>query len=239
MPNLNTTVDNIQLKENMITSSEAASAWDTDEKYPTAAAVKQAIVLATSAAVTASVATGSVDYPIGSIIITETNTNPEMNIGGTWELIDKEFKNAFTSLSADDWVESNAIFSEGKLQRDGHIIRLQLWLKTKNVLTTLGGILGTLNRTTCGLDTTKSEGTFVMGSESSVTFATVADDQVDYVVKYFVGDDGLIELKRIILTDDATSLPAESTVCLEFSILANWEGMLDSACDKFYWKHIA
>lgn len=238
MANLNTTVDNIQLKENMIKSTEAASAWDTDEKYPTAAAVKQAIASATSAA-TASVATGSVDYPIGSIIITNTNTTPEMTVGGTWELTDKEFKNAFVSLSASDWTESNATFSEGRVQRDGHTIRLQLWLITKDALTTSGGALGTLNRAVCGLDTTKTEGSFIMGPENSVAFATTANDQVDYLIKYFVGDDGRIELKKIILTDDATSLPTESTVCLEFSALADWKGMLDSACNRFYWKRIA
>ena len=30
-------------------------------------------------------------HPVGSILITSTNTNPSSELGGTWELIDKEF----------------------------------------------------------------------------------------------------------------------------------------------------
>lgn len=30
-------------------------------------------------------------YPIGSVYITSTNTNPSAKLGGTWELVDKEF----------------------------------------------------------------------------------------------------------------------------------------------------
>ncbi len=233
MAKLNTTVDKIQLTTNMITSAAAASEWDTDMKYPSAAAVKNAIATAAGTAVC------DIANAVGSVVITSTNSNPGSTLGGTWELIDKEFKNDFVNLSASDWTESNATFSVGKVKRDGHTIHLQLWLRTRDILTTFGGILGTLNRTACGLDTTKYEGSFVMGPENSAAFATTVNDQIDYVVKYFFRGDGYIELKRIMFTGNATSLPKESTICLEFSALVDWKGMLDSACDKFYWKRTA
>ena len=233
MAQLNTTVENIQFKENMIIAGAAAEDWSSDSKYPSAKAVADKLsALAPSTG-------GSAGYPVGSILITSTNTNPGSTVGGTWELIDKEFKNNFVNLSANDWIESNATFNVGKVQRDGHTIYLQLWLRTRDILTTFGGILGTLNRTACGLDTTKSQGSFAMSPENSVAFATTSNDQIDYVVKYFVRGDGYIELKRIMLTGSVTSLPVESTICLEFSALVDWKGMLDSACDKFYWKRTA
>ena len=227
------TVEEIQKTTNMIKSQAPATDWDTDTKYPSALAVKNAITASAGAAVC------EIANAVGSVIITSTNSNPGSTLGGTWELVDKEFKNNFVNLSASDWTESNATFNVGKVQRDGHTVRLQLWLRTRDTLTTFGGILGTLNRTACGLDITKSQGSFGMSPENSVAFATTSNDQIDYVVKYFVRGDGYIELKRIMLTGSVTALPKESTICLEFSALVDWNGMLDDACDKFYWKRTA
>jgi hypothetical protein len=88
MAQLNTTVENIQLKENMIIAGAAATAWESDSKYPSAKAVADKI---------SAIAPGKIEHPVGSVLITSTNTNPSASVGGTWELIDKEYN---TKLSA-------------------------------------------------------------------------------------------------------------------------------------------
>ena len=89
MAKLETTADNLQWKSKMLTTAqitENAAAWDSDDLYPSAAAVKDAI----TRSIGGGGAVCDVTNPVGSVIITSTNTNPGLSLGGTWELFDKE-----------------------------------------------------------------------------------------------------------------------------------------------------
>lgn len=42
-------------------------------------------------------------HPVGSVVITTTNTNPSSEFGGSWTLIDKEFKSQYIDSDAVAW----------------------------------------------------------------------------------------------------------------------------------------
>jgi hypothetical protein len=235
MAKIETTAADLQWKSNMIISAAAASEWDTDEKYPSAKAVQSAIVASAGAAVC------DVANAIGSIIITSTNTNPATTLGGTWELIDKGFKCGLVELSpgSSTWHAFNANLSVGRMSREGHLIFLQLWLNTTDNLTT--GSLGILNRTACGLDTSKNEGNFITTLEKTLCVATTEQGggNTSFITQCFLRYDGHIELQKVFPVNNNSTLPAKSDIYFDIIMQADWRGMLDSACDKFYWKRTA
>ena len=232
MAQLNTTVDKIQLTTNMVTSADAASAWDTDSKYPSALAVKNAIASAAGTAVC------DVNYALGSVIITNTNTNPGATVGGTWELIDKEFRSEFSHIeAAQAWDEGEAN-ANGYISRANHTICLKAWFNfntTVDLATSPSYIasLGTLLRTKVGI---KSNGSFSYSNEC-FGFYGYKPNVDGIVARCNMRGDGYITIDSIYGSDKV--IPAASVLHLTLPIQIAMSDMDDAYCDKFYWKRTA
>ena len=245
MAQLHATVDEIQLTKRMLTSAEnvALTAW-TDERYPSAKAVADKIL-----SITPGGGTGSVEYPIGSVIITNSNytttdsKHPDNAIGGTWELIDKEYKNVVDNISSGwaGWtmamIGSTPAGAEpgGWLARADHTLCIKFYLTTKSEIdgsnTSLNHKLGELSRPLSGV----SEGGFPLTSHYGMAYA-VDTAKNTYIVGYSLDGGGGITVTSIY---DKKKLPAQSQIQLHLVLTMSTSTMLDSACDKFYWKRTA
>jgi hypothetical protein len=169
-------------------------------------------------------------YPVGSICIRETKSDPVNTLGGIWTLVDKEF----TQLSDDDkdktYFTPNTnyvISSQVRVSRAGHSLTIKLYL-------VLGGselsdtqiTLGTLNYEALGITKMPTNRSFPVG---------YSDGGDVMIMGYLNGDTGTLDVVDIVGVDSIES----TTVYFDFTetILSNC--MLDSACNKFYWKRKA
>lgn len=228
MAELNFTADEIQSTKNMITSRAAASAWDADdadEKYPSVAAVKQAIAASAGAAVCDAANT------VGSVVITSTNTNPGNALGGEWSLIDKEFINRSANI-APLWSGTQATAS-GSISWAGHSICLKMWLSTDQYPISPGNIIGTIDLAAAGVTS------FSFSDEGGVAFAvnSTGNSSISYVIKYSLNGGGQLYLDRIY--GESVAAFSSSTIHIQTIIPMSASDMLDTACDKFYWKRTA
>jgi hypothetical protein len=103
------------------------------------------------------------------------------------------------------------------------------------------GSLGILNRTACGLDTSKNEGNFITTLEKTLCVATTEQGggNTSFITQCILRYDGHIELQKVFPVNNNSTLPAKSDIYFDIIMQADWRGMLDSACDKFYWKRTA
>jgi hypothetical protein len=229
MAQLNVTADKIQLTTNMITSAAEASEWDTDAKYPSAAAVKNAIVASAGAAVC------DIANAVGSVVITSINTNPGDTLGGTWELIDKEYKNEFVHVSSQYWYIDYGVLkasASGLITRADHTICLKLRLTTTTPITSSAN-LGTIRRDLSGVT---SNGSFSFSNEGGTAYAIDPATNTGYVVQYMLRGDGAISIEHIY---GGQSLPTGTVINIHTIVPMDTEDMADAYCDKFYWKRTA
>ena len=233
MANLETTVENLQWRSDMITSAAADADWNTDSKYPSAKAVADKI---------SKIAPGKIEHPIESVLITSTNTNPGTTVGGTWTLIDKEYKAAVGANVYWDPAMNGSIPSaetSGFVTRTDHLIHLYAQITTKIAIstTTTSYTLGSFDHDMIG----GAQNTPISFGYSDTNFAnavyTNGSSTESCMIRYGFSWDGGFTVYDIFNTNK--QLPANTLIYLNTSIKMYHEYMGDSFCDKFYWKRIA
>ena len=228
MAQLNAAVEQIQLTTNMIHSGDESMPWS-DEKYPSAAAV---------AAKINEIAPGKIEHPIGSVLITSTNVNPGASVGGTWESIDKEFKNETVPLStgAAVWTSGSATLTSGYVTRANHATRIKLVLTTTASLSSSSTNLklGTISPTFVGASSEIPRIAFgIMDLVDGITQAVNSEGTKTYDIQYGVDAGGAITINKIF---NSETLPANTKITITTFIPMHKDFMADSYCDKFYWK---
>lgn len=244
MAKLNAAVNEIQLTTNMINSQSAAADWDTDAKYPSAKAVAQAITTATSAI------TCNVEYPIGSVIMvhkelsageTYEATNPAATFGGTWTLVDKAFKNGTSTIGGPNVqfspTANNFNLSLETAIRNDHTLLLQLGV---SVGSTTSVPSGQSNLTMANL-TLARYGVYGLSHNptNGIAFATHASN-ASSVINYWISGNGELSLRDVVTGGSSThALNTGSYIYINVAIPIPHGDMIDSFCDKFYWKRTA
>ncbi len=234
MAKLDIAASQIQSTTNMIISGDTATVWS-DAKYPSAkAALNNA-------------------HPIGSVVITNTNTSPATAIndtrewlGGTWELVDKEYSPTvndnvyWTPTMSDTTARAEA---SGFVIRTNHLIDLTMQLTTKVVVSTannaqltLGGIdhgaIGGI-----GGEAARPLYFGFSGSKFANAVYTNGSTTEGCVIRYSLGPTGGFTIFEVYNANK--QLPVGTTIYVNTSIPMDPEFMGDSFCDKFYWKRIA
>ena len=230
MAQLNAPVSDIQLKSNMIIQGASATDWASDSKYPSAKAVADKFSATVSG------------HPVGSVIMTQKElatgetsavANPATLLGlpGTWTLIDKEFINRSADITP-LWTGAQATAS-GSISWADHSICLKMWLSTDQNPLSPGNRIGTIDLTKAGVTS------FSFSDEGGVAFAvnSTGTTSVSYVIKYKLDGGGQLSLDRIY--DQTVAAFSSSVIHIQTIVPISWGSMLDSACDKFYWKRTA
>ena len=222
MAQLNATVDQIQLTTNMIKSSDT-KLWD-DTNYPSAKAVTDIVDTKIAAIIPAE----KFEHPIGSVLITSTNVSPASTIGGEWALFDKEYKNEYAAMHISQAWTASAATASGGITRANHEICIKVWLVTTAAVSN-GTVLGNFSRTLVGV---KDSGSFTLSNEGGIAYAT-GDNGESFIIRYVLNGGGELSVSRVF---DNKTLPIGTTIHIHTIVPMTDDDMLDSFCDKFYWK---
>ena len=238
MGKIETTAGNLQWKSNMVKSGDT-TVWS-DNNYPSAKAVNEQISKQISDAA-GTVAGDKIEHHIGSIVVTgidpATNNispiNPNSKLSGTWELVDKMFKTSYISVS-NVWNTSYSSYADanGYISCIDHAIYLQLWLTTKTTINVTGGnrlVIGKLNLAKSGA--TK----FSYDNEDGIAYA-IGSDGKNYLIHYFLinnGDFCDITVDKVYSNE---AIPSNATIYINAVVPMSNFDMINSFCDKFYWK---
>ncbi len=172
-----------------------------------------------------------IGYEINDVIVTNTNVNPSERLGGTWELIDKEFKSENTnSNSFFDANTSNCIVNTFYITRSGHNISIRFNFDNKVALSDSTVALGSFNFSELGITELPFSLYYVVGA---------TDDGNGLFMTYVNYSDGSTEIREVVTKTSGGTIPSNKSCYLLFEFATTYDRMLDSFCDKFYWKRIA
>lgn len=176
-------------------------------------------------------------HPIGSVICMSSNTNPSTLYGGTWTLVDKELSYRFHNLSESGWSATNATAQVSAGARiGGHAMDIRLELTTTTALSDSTIELGYINPNALGI-------TEFPIAYRYVPFSYDGGGVKDVVGQTVITGDGRITVVDIwtATADGASHAYAsgnELALIYHFTTIPH-NLMLDSYCDKFYFKRTA
>lgn len=239
---LNATVDQIQLTTNMIKSTDLTKDWTADDKYPSARVVANLVT---------ENASGKVEYPIGSVVMTQKDlatgetsalANPATLLGlpGTWTLIDKAFKSGTSVIGGPSIQFSPAVngfsFSVETAVRNDHTLLLQLGLSAgANTSVPTGQTLLTM----ANLNLSRY-GVYGLSYSPTNNIAFAVSNNASSAICYWISGSGELSLRDVITGGTNThALSSGSYIYINVAIPVPYGDMIDSFCDKFYWKRTA
>ena len=167
----------------------------------------------------------SIAYPVGSVYVSATNSNPSELFGGEWELIDKEFSPYFSSKNEGFTASSNIVDPACYFMRGGHSISFEIQFDTSVKIQDTELQMGSYNLSTVGVNSLYCNYSFLLWGDEA---QSIAMTKLTYDGKIKTSDqipDGYIAASRWL----------EGTV----TVTLRHTNMLDSACNKFYWKRTA
>ena len=167
-----------------------------------------------------------IDYthPVGSVFITNTNTNPSTLLGcGSWTLIDKEFTPSSGSstdlFAAAELVENGGTY----VVRGGHTIRIRQLVTPYVALDDTDFVLGSFIWTQMGVNNIAAD---------IIDKVAYADGANGGIVCYVSRESGVLTSRDIF---DAAAT-TDKKFYLELVIVVDHTRMIDTFCNKFYWK---
>lgn len=173
-------------------------------------------------------------YPIGSVVMTDSNANPNSKFGGTWELIDKQFKSTYKIYEGNDaasifTINSSSITS-GTLalavHRTGHSLKIRFHWTTACDYADSDITLGSFRLDQLG----------VTSLMYTILGMLVGSDGGNGIMNITVENNGLMKCVDIVHKSGNSSITSGATPRLTMVLPISYNYMLDDFCDKFYWK---
>ena len=248
MAKLDFAANQIQSTTNMIPYNASATDWASDSKYPSANAVVAKITEMTSGT------SGGAEFPIGSVIMTHKElvagqtsavANPATLLGlpGTWTLIDKTFKSGSTAIGGpgNEFSPATNGFSlsvENAIRQD-HLLSLQLGIYVADA-TDKSVQSGQSSLNMANLDLSRY-GVYGLSYApiKGIAFATNSNSNASSsaICYGFQGGGGTLVLYDVFNGGTSThTLSKTAHMYLNITIPVPHGDMIDSFCDKFYWK---
>lgn len=171
-------------------------------------------------------------YPVGSVYCSSTKTNPASMFGGTWTLIDKGFKSNFTETTQTA-SSPLSLFEVASIRAD-KTVRFRIRLTVDVEINDTSATLGTIDLSKHGLQM-DGEQYFYYGIKGGVAIS----DSGNATLYYDLNTNGTIDTNDVLAVDGTHKLPAGSSFYINAVVTAEAGQMIDSFCDKFYWKRTA
>ena len=163
-------------------------------------------------------------YPVGAVYCSSTNTNPSTLFGGTWELIDKGYKDFTGTVDNAFTPGQNVEQLPCYVTRGAKSVRIRPVLKVNTTLTDTAFELGAFNWANIGITS------LPMGFEDMVSYDDAANGGIAWQVAWDTGKATQVDVVG------ASSIASGCTFTLELTATMCASRMVDSFCDKFYWK---
>ena len=165
-------------------------------------------------------------YPVGSIYTTSTNTNPSSILGGTWTLTGKLFKEAYIDNPSGILTLNNCSAGSSHVALNGNVISFKANLTNSVELSDSSVKLATINLSKIGI------------TRFSMTHSTVGYSDNGNVILMVTIDysTGAINCVDIVGAD---SIASGKSIEVFLTTTVRTAYMLDSFCDRFYWKRTA
>ena len=164
-------------------------------------------------------------YTTGNVYITSTNSPPTSD--GNWQLIDKEFISMSSQASRETPIitvnRTNVAAYSASLTRSGRSIYIRLNLTSSVVLNDSSIELGTLRLSELGIS-----------SITNVISITGYTDGGNAILMGQITTQGQVTNNDVIGKSDTVS--SGSSLIYATTFVVNHEDMLDSSCNKFFWK---
>lgn len=173
-----------------------------------------------------------IGYQVGDIVVMPTNTSPASRLGGTWELIDKEFINFATNSNDNTYFtpSSSITFDAIFIMRTNHNLKLRLGFTTEVDLGDTTVQIGTINYNNLGIDN------IYFGLYNLVGATDGGNGLIQMQLNYKTG---VLTSVDVVPKGTATTISSGAYCYVLIDILLTKDFMLDEACDKFYWKKTA
>lgn len=166
-------------------------------------------------------------YPVGAVMCMSTNKNPSSIYGGTWTLIDKGFKSYSAFTPSIFTAGANVVADTVYLSRGANTIRIRLSIVINSAISDTGMSLGTLKWADVGITGLHA------GIIEQLAYRDGANGGIVYSIFHESGEIQLVDVF------DQSSIATGNTFYLDFTFVSDYTRMLDSVCDKFYWKRTA
>lgn len=167
-------------------------------------------------------------YPINSVVITATNTAPAFS--GTWELIDKGFAHLYVNTATGYFTANStnitSVTNFVAIRSPRHLF-FRLVVVPKVAITDATIEFGTLNLSALGYN------------GSLQTYCTGYSDGGNGIAQMAITATGVVQSLDVLAKADNGTIPAGQTINISAEIPITVANMLNSACDKFYWKRTA
>lgn len=174
---------------------------------------------------------GSISYNIGDVLITGTNIGADEmanRYGGTWELIDKEFSHLIVVSENDTYFSPGSVSSHTiGIARKGHSLYTRFRFVNSSSISDNEFNIGTLELGALGV--------------SNLSFSKYQNGHTDGGNGMFMAqlsDTGELKSVDVIGKTSSATISSGNTCYVEFTHIISMSSMLDSACNKFYWKKL-
>jgi hypothetical protein len=222
MAKLNNSISDLELTSNKISATSINSAW-TDTQYPSAKTLYK---------VNESFLTQLDNiHPVGSVLCMAENTNPSNLLGGTWELIDKDFACTQISITDTNWKNVNAtLYGSGScIDLYDNIITIRIALTITVSPTDSEFTVGKIDFPSLGLPETLYYGDLYIAGQG---------DGLQSRMCHSINNDGTIKIYDSLNLDGTHSARLDTMVITGHTTVSPAD-MPDRLCNKFYFKRTA
>lgn len=173
-------------------------------------------------------------FPIDAVVCMSSNTNPSYVYGGTWELIDKEFKYQqwlTTNLSDILTLGSGTTVSTLCVSLREHSISIErMSVQSTSAISESTITLGTFKLASLGV---------VNGAMNTNKYFLGQSDGGNGIAFMAITTSGIFETLDRVTTTSGGTIPAGNNINFAFDIQLRPTEMMDSFCDKFFFKRTA
>ena len=165
-------------------------------------------------------------HPVGSIFITSTNTDPSATLGGTWTLFNKGFTSYAGENSEFVTAESNVSGVTCSVIRNDSTLRVRLGCTLGFNVTDTSTKIAKLNWDKIGINAI---------SYALYSYPVGCDAGDAILLCQVLNESGEVSINDAIGPNRGNATK-DATIYIDFTVPIRYSQMIDSFCNRFYWK---